>query len=262
MRRLGLTYLVADASRLQPFSQEETTEAARLCRDREGQSSWGWKDPRSTLFLGDWDGMLPDGRYVFVYRHPLEVTLSLLRRGTDLDCVRDLWLGLRVWELYNRALLAFYRRKHERCLLCNVAGLTVRQASFSREINARLGLSLADSMSDTVYDASEMTRLSLGRESQLVLEALAPSIAGLYSELEQAADIPGGPLRSDDATGTRTLRTFIEMGSRAGLAAACADATLRLLLTVLDARAVQHAHNQLVRYISQLESRGRVGRKA
>ncbi|MEO1623299.1 MAG: sulfotransferase, partial [Cyanobacteria bacterium J06632_3] len=34
---------------------------------------WGWKDPRTTLFLDFWKQTLPNAKFVFVYRNPWEV---------------------------------------------------------------------------------------------------------------------------------------------------------------------------------------------
>ena len=41
---------------------------------------WGWKDPRTSLLLTFWDSLLDEARYLFVYRHPVDVLSSLVRR--------------------------------------------------------------------------------------------------------------------------------------------------------------------------------------
>jgi hypothetical protein len=62
---------------------------------------WGWKDPRSSLTLPFWQRVLPDLRVVICVRNPVEVLLSLQRRGLTSPA-----LGLHLWDEYNRRALA------------------------------------------------------------------------------------------------------------------------------------------------------------
>ncbi len=63
--------------------------------------TWGWKDPRNSLTLPFWRGLLPGLKTVVMVRNPLEVAYSMHRRnGTSYA------LGLRLWEIYNRRVLA------------------------------------------------------------------------------------------------------------------------------------------------------------
>lgn len=43
-------------------------------------AAWGWKEPRTTLFVAPWLKIFPDARVVHVVRHPLDVALSIQRR--------------------------------------------------------------------------------------------------------------------------------------------------------------------------------------
>ena len=57
-------------------------DALRLIASRRERGTlWGWKDPRTTLFLDFWEGVLPEAKFVFVFRRPWEVVESLFRRG-------------------------------------------------------------------------------------------------------------------------------------------------------------------------------------
>ncbi len=51
----------------------------KLFTDKNMQ--WGWKDPRTTLFMEEWNVTFPNIKYVHVYRHPLDVALSLKTRA-------------------------------------------------------------------------------------------------------------------------------------------------------------------------------------
>ncbi len=56
---------------------EEEAEARKLVARQAGKPLWGFKDPRTALFLDFWDPLLPNPFYLFVFRHPVEVVLSL-----------------------------------------------------------------------------------------------------------------------------------------------------------------------------------------
>jgi len=63
-------------------------------------SAWGWKDPRNSLTLPFWQGLLPKLKTVIIVRNPLEVAYSMrARNGTSYS------FGLRLWEIYNRRVI-------------------------------------------------------------------------------------------------------------------------------------------------------------
>jgi colanic acid/amylovoran biosynthesis glycosyltransferase len=87
----------------------------------DSHSRWGWKDPRTILFLDYWNLRLPDAKWIFVFRKPAEVAWSLLWRGeldmySDNPIVRAL-TALRIWTNQNRRILAFSREHPDRTLL-------------------------------------------------------------------------------------------------------------------------------------------------
>ena len=75
-------------------------EAEHLLGDFEGREPWGWKDPRSCLTLPFWTSLLPDAKVVVCLRNPLEVAVSLRRRGNS-----TLAFGLNLWMVYHQMLL-------------------------------------------------------------------------------------------------------------------------------------------------------------
>jgi len=57
-------------------------QAKQLCDLRsQAYPLWGWKEPRTTLFLNFWKQLLPQAKFVFPYRSPWEVIDSLFARG-------------------------------------------------------------------------------------------------------------------------------------------------------------------------------------
>lgn len=74
---------------------------------------WGWKDPRTTLLLEEWEHLFKSNkrerRYIFVFRHPISVAKSLLKRGN----VNSISHGLALWYSYNRKMYEFMIRLKE-----------------------------------------------------------------------------------------------------------------------------------------------------
>ena len=63
---------------------------------------------------------------MLVYRHPIEVALSLLRRGAevDLQALENPALALEAWRIHNQAILDFYRQHPGRCVPGHIRALT------------------------------------------------------------------------------------------------------------------------------------------
>jgi GT2 family glycosyltransferase/glycosyltransferase involved in cell wall biosynthesis len=77
------------------------TKARLLIEGINSNKVWGWKDPRNSLTLPFWRDLLPALKTVLIVRHPLEAAYSMHQRnGTSYA------LGLRLWEIYNRRLIA------------------------------------------------------------------------------------------------------------------------------------------------------------
>lgn len=88
---------------------KSTEAAARLTQDArvlvrylsDAGTTWGWKDPRTSLLLDFWKTLLPQGsaKLIICVRNPKEVVASMRQRG---DAVAHPYL---VWHAYNCALL-------------------------------------------------------------------------------------------------------------------------------------------------------------
>jgi hypothetical protein len=182
------------------FDDDEAREAGALLARRAGKPVWGWKDPRTSLFLEPWNGLLPDPFYLLVYRHPVEVALSLLRRGLDLEVQLDAWTAIRAWTISNRQLLAFRAALPERCLLWSIAGATDRLGAALDMAAARSGLPLGGRGLEERFAAGELRQGLLARGIEW--RALLPEAMELFARLETAADLPGGDARRSSDAGS------------------------------------------------------------
>lgn len=157
---------------------------------------WGWKDPRTSLLLDFWDGLLTDARYVFTYRSPWDVMRSVARLGgTFFEGRPDRALG--PWRLYNRSLLDFYRRHRERCLLLPIEALSGSPDELLALVKDKLELPLPDGdgggeILARVAEPALLSRLENQPGLAALLARVFPEDAELWSELEEAADLKAG----------------------------------------------------------------------
>ncbi|HYG65491.1 MAG TPA: hypothetical protein VEL74_23115, partial [Thermoanaerobaculia bacterium] len=172
-------------------SAEEEAEARALAAARAGLPSWGFKDPRTTLVLDLWDRVLPAPVFLLVYRHPVEVALSLLRRGLDVEVQLDPGAAVQAWTVYNRRLLEFLLAHRDRCLLWHVRGATGALTDAFGRLGERLGTSFPAAEVAAAF-APEDLRTGLWARG-IDWPAVLPEAMELYARLEGAADLPGGP---------------------------------------------------------------------
>jgi hypothetical protein len=83
---------------LDPKLESLRAEAKALVKTFAGKSSWGWKEPRASLFLPFWKEALPNMRFVICIRNPIEVGRSLEKRNKT-----PLRKGASLWYRYTRA---------------------------------------------------------------------------------------------------------------------------------------------------------------
>lgn len=190
LERRGVGPLRPHGGSMEWLDEEEARQARALVARRAGKPIWGWKDPRTSLFLPAWDTLLPNPRYLLVYRHPAEVALSLVRRGLDIEVQLDVWTAIRAWTVYNRQVLAFRAARPESCLLWSIAGVS-RDLTVALELAARrFGLQLAGRGLEGHFAPGELRSGLLAADIEW--RALVPEAMKLFDQLEEAADLPGG----------------------------------------------------------------------
>jgi hypothetical protein len=84
----------------------DLVEAARaiIKTDFGDRALWGWKDPRASLTLPFWQGILPTMRYVIALRNPIDVANSFQRRdGSSLQRWVEHWFTYVTFALRHTA---------------------------------------------------------------------------------------------------------------------------------------------------------------
>ena len=165
---------------------------------------WGWKDPRTVLFLDFWASLLPDARWLFVIRDPSQVVDSLFRRG-DAAFLDNPPFTLKVWSHYNQLVRSFVRRYPQRCLVVDVSQIGHDQQSVIDAIRSRLGVSL--SAPAAVYQP-DLLASSASARHVAIARAADPAAYELYADLRELAGLDksigdkaglGSPLELTDA---------------------------------------------------------------
>jgi len=231
-----------DRSRLAEYRARAAEVAAARAA---GGRTWGWKDPRTSLLLGFWDGLLPDlgadPRYVLAYRSPWEVMRSVARLPVaPLERRPD--VGLRTWSFYNRPLLAFYRAHAERCLLFPIDVLVADPEAVLDALRAKLGLALPTLGSGravlaSVVDPELLARLDGAPALPAFLEQMFPEVAELWRGLEDAADLHAGrPAR--EAHAAASVARSAGRPCRLSVAIHCRDDGDLLPAAVASARSI------------------------
>lgn len=160
-------------------------DARKLVAARRGRGGvWGWKDPRTILFLDFWDELLPDARYVFIFRRPWEVVDSFFRRG-DPAFVFNPLLAARVWLHYNRLLLRFVARHPQQCIVREMTQVIADPGAVFAAVREQLHVSVGEPPARfrpelLGSDAEDGPRARL-------LEAVCPESIDVYRRLREEA---------------------------------------------------------------------------
>lgn len=126
-------------------------EGIQMVARRMERRQWGWKDPRTTLFLEFWSGILKNARYLFIFRHPSEVAQSLVRRGTDADILEMPVIGLKAWRVYNNQILQFWMNHQDDAVVWDIQDLVHDPQLAVRYLNANFDIELEHLAFDRVF---------------------------------------------------------------------------------------------------------------
>lgn len=256
LKRFVDNYLVSDLAQIGELTSEEVEKAKALVEARSAEPLWGFKDPRASLFLPFWDSVLPSAKYVLLFRHPLEILLSLLRRG-DPPCLRNYFLGLHVWRAYNHAILVFYQSHPGDAVLCDLSAVTANLPGFLGLLRNKLALAVNLDATDSVFHPKEMIQLQIPSEAETLLTELAPHVVEIYAGLQAAADLPALPaqsLHSAPAESPSAWREFLRWARSHAMVRLHPDEVLHLTLAMIDPESLKAATAHLQRYVTQLES--------
>ncbi|MDJ1169036.1 methyltransferase domain-containing protein [Roseofilum sp. BLCC_M154] len=186
--------------------------AKLLLKEKTERSLWGWKDPRTTLFLKFWSELLPSAYFLLVYRSPWEVVDSLYRRGSDEVVAAYPEKAVELWMHYNRQMLEFAQTYPDRCLVANLDAIVDHPQAWIQAIEEKWQLSLGEPDSSLIE--TELLRRDVSQtDKPALIQAFFPEAITLYQELETLA----GSLASVDSTVPAHLDLEVELEKIASL---------------------------------------------
>ena len=169
-----------------PVQEQYLAAAQALIRTKQEYPIWGWKDPRTTLFLDFWSELIPHAKFIFIYRSPWEVVDSLFRRG-DVIFQTNPNFAVEQWVIYNQAILKFKAISPEKCLLFDLKSVTNNPDLIINKINEKLELNLRSP--EPLYDESLLTVKTNNHYREALIKQYFPQAVELYLELHQQADL-------------------------------------------------------------------------
>jgi hypothetical protein len=167
-----------------PVPESLKCRAASLVAARTGsQTPWGWKEPRTTLFLDFWSQLLPKACYLFMFRRPWEVIDSLLRRN-ETTFHWNPSFAIDVWTHYNRRLLEFVQRHADVSVLCELTQVVECPAEVFDQVRRRFRLPIAE---PAIRYQPRLLRQDDHASRPTLLANVCPQAYELYLELRDIA---------------------------------------------------------------------------
>ncbi len=166
--------------------EAENSAVEKLIQSNQNDNPWGWKDPRTTLFLDFWKERFPQAAFIFLYRSPWEVIDSLYRRG-DEEFQKNPRLALDIWFLYNRLCLEFAQRYPQQSMIVSVEAVSAYPDLFIKRLNEQFSFNLT-APSNEVVDEKLMKKDSSRSGKPQSIKALFPQVFQLWTDLEAACE--------------------------------------------------------------------------
>jgi hypothetical protein len=163
------------------FEQRTLDIIDNLIKSKKHLSLWGWKEPRTTLYLEAWKTILPDVKSIAVFRHYDEVADSLIRRykhkllkGVSMSSMvrmkhfiiypihifiikRDAYKS---WYIYNKAILDFKEKYPDDMIILELNHFTRNYNQILETINAKFALELSKIHVADIVDHSLLTKVN------------------------------------------------------------------------------------------------------
>ncbi|WP_293059205.1 glycosyltransferase [Okeania sp. SIO2B3] len=172
-----------------PVKKQYLKAAKRLIKNRQetqdnSGKNWGWKDPRTTLFLNFWLELLPDAKFIFVYRSPWEVADSLYRRATDEKLLEQPEIAVKMWLNSNQRILDFYQNFSQQCLIAKVDSIGKNPEGFIQAVNDKFEIDLPTPPPGN-FEESLLVKDIIKTSRPNLIEKYFPETLEVYQQLEK-----------------------------------------------------------------------------
>lgn len=163
--------------------EQYVAEAKEIVAKNAISSLWGWKEPRTTLFLEFWANLLPEANFILIYRSPWEVVDSLYRRREDTIFQREPEMAVKLWIHYNQKIINFYNHFSRRCFLANLREIVKDPNLYVEAIKEKFKIPLSAPASN-LYDPSLLHHQKEEGHRPSLIDYYFPEAIEIYQELE------------------------------------------------------------------------------
>ena len=155
---------------------------------------WGWSDPQAVYLLDYWKNLDPQLAFMLVYDTPQDL-IARAFDNPEVECTPEaLQTAVGNWQAYNEALLHFYHRNPQRCMLVHAAQVRESAADYLEQVQVRIGAPLGSTSEAKVGGAmapvSPDTENALRRYLAQHILGAHPQALTLYEELQAVASLP------------------------------------------------------------------------
>jgi hypothetical protein len=180
-----------------PYIQRYITQST------EDNDICGVKDPRAAFFLDNWEQAAQGNiRYILVYRHWAPSCFSIFNRASkhlinntaplamnkvNLSFWRDPGLAFNMWQVNNQAILDFYARHSDKCLLIAQDAFVHNNANLG-EMATKIGLD-ASFFDNGGFEQQLMTEKVPDYFFALLSDEHKQRLDETWRQLQQAADV-------------------------------------------------------------------------
>ena len=207
-----------------------------------------WKDPRTSLFLDLWTGLLPDAKVIVCLRHPYQVHRSLLRRGEPFLHV-NYSAAILGWTVYNQRILRVVSTlPRNRFIVVDVES-AFREPQALAEGVARFMEKPMSAKALEAIDSEAFHFEDEGRDALNDFEAFFPETGAIYRKLKQFDFLhpaPFAPATTKTASSIRSDEArLIEFEESHGLRARARKMLIRSI--AVDRQRATDLYNQLAK---------------
>lgn len=163
---------------------------------------WGWSDPQAVYLLDYWKGLDPQLAFMLVYDTPQDLIARAFDNPASPCTPEAVQAAVDNWQAYNEALLYFYHRNPQRCMLVHAAQVRESAADYLQQVQLRIGAPLGkEGKTEPAPAPPETTHTQDALRRYLAQHILAahPQVLSLYEELQAVASLPKSAPTDDQA---------------------------------------------------------------
>lgn len=213
------------------------------------QPLWGWADPQAIHWLNYWRDLDPDLHFILVYDRPHSLLTRSQADPATPDSPEDLARQARQWAAYNAALLHFFHRNPQRCLLVHSEQARRSASAYLNQVRARIDAPWVERLG---LEGNHTGPHASGTPTPCVTQDLPPALAS--GDTGETPDAPLALLVADtllrDQPESRQL--YEELQAAANLPLALDDEPGRDTALALQAWAALNAQRQRQRHQDKL----------